>query len=90
MRFQFDPAKAAANWRKHGISLAEAEGAFYDPLALHREDPDADGETRFVAIGEGSTGTLLVVVYAVRDYEVRLISARRATRREAKAYAEGI
>jgi len=88
MRFRFDPAKAAANWRKHGVSLAEAEAVFHDPLALHRADPDAEGEPRMVAIGEGSVGVLLVVVYAERGNEVRLISARRATRREARSYAE--
>ena len=90
MRFRFDPAKAGTNQRKHGVSLADAEGVFHDPLALHREDPDAEGETRFVAVGEGSTGILLVVAYAIRDDEVRLISARRATRQEIRAYAEGI
>jgi len=88
MRFRFDPAKAAANWRKHGVSLAEAEAVFHDPLAFHRADPDAEGEPRMVAIGEGSAGALLVVIYAERGDEVRLISARRATRREARTYAE--
>jgi len=88
MRFQFDPAKAAANVRKHGISLADAESVFHDPLAMHRADPAAEGENRFVAIGEGSAGALLVVVYAVRGDDVRLISARHATRREARTYAE--
>ena len=90
MRFQFDTAKAAANWRKHGVSMAEAEGIFNDPLALHREDPDALGESRFVAIGESTAGRLIVLAYAVRLDTVRMISARRATRREAKAYAQGI
>jgi uncharacterized DUF497 family protein len=88
MRFHFDPAKAAVNWRKHGVSLAEAEAVFHDPLALHRADPDVEGESRMVAIGEGSVGVLLVVVYAECGNEVRLISARRATRRETKSYAE--
>ena len=88
MRFRFDPTKAAVNWRKHGVSLAEAEAVFHDPLALRRADPDAEGEHRMVAVGEGSAGVLLVVVYAERDGVVRLISARRATRREARTYAE--
>jgi uncharacterized DUF497 family protein len=79
MRFHFDPAKAAVNWRKHGVSLAEVEAVFHDPLALHRADPDVEGESRMV---------LLVVVYAECGNEVRLISARRATRREARTYAE--
>jgi len=51
-----------------------------------REDPDAEGERRFIAVGLGSADELLVVVYAMRDDEVRLISARRATRKERKTY----
>ncbi|MBS3967587.1 MAG: BrnT family toxin [Truepera sp.] len=87
MRFQFDPAKAAANLRKHGVSFADAEGVFADPLALHRSDPDSEAEERFVAIGLGNAGELLVVAYTLRGESVRLISARRATRREARDYA---
>jgi len=86
MRFRYDPAKAAANFRKHGVSFADAEGVFQDPLAVTREDPDAEGERRFIAVGLGSADELLVVVYAMRDDEVRLISARRATRKERKTY----
>ena len=86
MRFQFDPAKAAANLRKHGVSFADAEGVFHDPLAVTIDDPDAEGEGRFVAIGLGNSGELLVVVYALRGDEFRLISARRATRKERKRY----
>jgi uncharacterized DUF497 family protein len=86
MRFRYDPAKAAANFRKHGISFADAEGVFQDLFALTQEDPDAEGERRFIAVGLGSAAALLVVVYAMRDEEVRLISARRATRKERKTY----
>ena len=86
MRFQFDPAKAAANARKHGVSFADAEGVFTDPLAVHVPDPDAQGEERYVAVGEGSIGVVLVVVYTMRGDEIRLISARRATRPEVKQY----
>jgi uncharacterized DUF497 family protein len=57
-----------------------------DPLALHRIDPDAEGEERFVAIGAGSAGHLLVVVYTLRGEAIRLISARRATPVEIRAY----
>jgi len=88
MRFQFDPAKAAANLRKHGVSFADAEGVFQDPLALTIEDPDAEGERRFVAVGLGNSGDLLAVVYALRGEEFRLISARRATRKERKRYED--
>jgi uncharacterized DUF497 family protein len=86
MDFQFDPAKAAGNLRKHGVSFADAEAVFMDPLALHRIDPDAEGEERFVAVGAGSAGPLLVVVYTLRGEAIRLISARRATPVEIRAY----
>jgi len=86
MRFRYDPAKAAANFRKHGISFADAEGVFQDPLAVTMEDPDAEGERRFIAVGSGNATELLVVVYTMRGEEVRLISARRATRKEQKTY----
>ena len=87
MRFEFDPLKAKGNLRKHGVSFADAEAVFLDLLALHTEDPDARGEERFLAVGLGAAGEVLVVVYTVRAGVVRLISARRATRREAKTYA---
>jgi len=87
VQFQFDPAKANANLRKHGVSFADAEAVFVDPLALHRADPDVAGEERFVAVGLGSAGELLVVAYTLRGESIRLISARRATRHEAKDYA---
>lgn len=86
MRFHYDPAKAAENLLKHEVSFADAEGVFHDPLAVTLEDPDAQGERRFVAVGLGSAGELLVVVYALRDEEIRLISARRATGKERKRY----
>lgn len=86
VRFQFDPAKAASNLKKHAVSFADAEGVFYDPLAIHLLDPDPDDEERFVAVGMDSTGRILVVVYTLRGNEVRLISARRATLQEVKEY----
>ncbi|MCB9419599.1 MAG: BrnT family toxin [Ardenticatenaceae bacterium] len=86
MKFQFDPAKAKSNLRKHGISFADAEGIFYDPLAIHTEDPYTEGEERWIAVGMGSANQILVVVYTFRGDEIRLISVRRATRREVKDY----
>jgi uncharacterized DUF497 family protein len=56
MRFQFDPKKAASHLRRHGVSFADAEGVFLDPLAIHQPDPDAEGEERFIAVGLGSAG----------------------------------
>ena len=87
MQFQYDPVKAAANRKKHRVSFADAEGVFQDPLAVTVADPDAEGEQRFVTVGLGSAGELLVVIYTEeQDEEVRLISARRATRKERKQY----
>ena len=85
--FQFDPAKARSNFEKHGVSFADAEGVFEDALAIHRPDPDAEGEERFLVVGLGSGGVILVVVYTLRGEAIRLISARRADRREVKDYA---
>ena len=59
MRCQYDPAKAAANVRKHGVWFADAEGVFEDPLALLMEDPDALGERRYIAIGLGTWASCL-------------------------------
>jgi uncharacterized DUF497 family protein len=86
MDFEFDPARAAGSLRKHGVSFADAEGVFMDPLAMHRIDPDAEGEERLLAIGRGSAGHLLVVVYTLRGDSIRLISARRASAAEIRAY----
>ena len=86
MRFRSDPAKAASNLRKHGVSFADAEGVLEDPLAVTVEDPDAEGEPRFISVGLGSASELLVVVWTERDDECRVISARHPTRKERKQY----
>lgn len=54
MRFQFDPRKGVSNLRKHGVSFADTEGVFFDPLAIHQVDSSTEDEERFVAIGMGS------------------------------------
>ena len=69
------------------MSFADAEPVFEDPLAVHRADPDAEDEERFVAIGLGGAGETLVVVYVLHGAWMRLISERRPTKREGKAYA---
>lgn len=86
IQFEYDPGKAAANLKKHKVPLADAEGVLYDPLAVTVDDVDSEGERRFVSIGLGSAGELLVVVYTERDGSYRLISARRPTRKERKQY----
>ena len=88
MPLEHDPVKAAANLKKHGVSFADAEGALFDPMALTDEDLGAVEERRFVTLELGSAGDLLVAVYTYRDDEPRLISARRATRKERKTYED--
>jgi uncharacterized DUF497 family protein len=86
MRITFDPAKAAVNLKKHGVSFADAAGVLEDPLAITIEDPDARGEQRLISIGLGNAAELLVVVYTERNDGCRLISARPATKRERQQY----
>jgi len=84
--FEFDPKKATANVRKHGVSFAEAEPVLYDPRALTREDNDTAGETRYQTVGVGALGRILMVCWTERGSSVRVISARLATARERKCY----
>ncbi|HEU4699400.1 MAG TPA: BrnT family toxin [Gemmatimonadales bacterium] len=90
LRFTWDPAKAAANRRKHGVSFEEAATAFGDPFALTIRDPDHStaGEHRFILLGRSERQCLVVVVHVERGPTLRLISARLATRRERHAYEE--
>jgi uncharacterized DUF497 family protein len=88
-KFEWDTAKAAANLRKHGVSFAEAIHAFGDPLSLLQPDPShSTGEARFLVLGLSDKRRLLVVAFADRDLVTRIISARLATRRERRRYAE--
>lgn len=91
MYYEWDPRKAAANLGKHGVSFTEAASVFLDPLALTFRDPDhSEGEMRFVTIGHSTAGQVIFVAHAdVDDDRVRIISARRATRREIHGYNEG-
>ena len=82
---KWDPEKAAANLRKHGIDFADAATVLNDERALTIADEDPD-EERFVTLGVDVIGRLLVVVYTWRGEEPRLISARRATRSEQSQY----
>jgi len=86
----WDPAKAKANLKKHGVRFSDAETVFFDVLALTTEDIDAEGESRFVTTGQDSTNRVLIVVYTYRDEDIRLISARTAIRNEIKVYEKGI
>lgn len=86
MKFQYDPAKAKSNLKKHKVSFADAEGVFYDPLAIHKEDPHSEQEDRWIGIGMGSASQILVAVYTFRGDEIRLVSVQQATHREVQEY----
>ncbi len=89
LRFTWDPGKAQANEQKHGVSFEEATTVFVDEEALLIEDPEHSiDEDRFLLLGLSSQIRLLTVCHCVRENEslVRLISARKATKREQKHY----
>ena len=88
MEIEWDAAKAAANLKKHGVSFEEAATALLDPKALAEEDDSSTGEPRWLLLGMSARARLLTVVYTLRAEErIRLISARKATRKEASSYA---
>lgn len=89
MRFEWAVAKASANIKKHRVSFEEAQTVFYDDFAVQFFDDDhSAGEERFIMLGMSSSTRLLIVCHCERaDGEViRIISARKATRKEAKFY----
>jgi len=87
MQFEWDPGKAARNLAKHGVSFDEGSTVFGDPLAGTIPDPrHSVEEYRFVTIGHSVEGSLIVVVHVEQGSRTRIISARRATRRERKRY----
>lgn len=88
LTFDWDPHKDAANRNKHGVSFREAKTAFTDEFARLMADPDhSEEEDRFVLLGMSIHSRLLVVCHCVRDGEtIRLISARKANRRERNTY----
>ena len=92
LRFSWDSRKAASNLRKHGVSFEEAVTAFGDPLSLTIPDPlHSESEDRFVLLGLSANSRLLVVVHAERDDDdIRIISARLASRRERIQYEKGV
>lgn len=90
MRVAWDPAKARVNLLKHGIRFSDAEGVLYDPMALTGEDERSDEERRYVSIGLDHLPRIVVVIFATRGDLVRLVSARRATRKEREQYAKRV
>ena len=90
MTFEWDSAKARRNLRKHGISFEEAMTVFRNPLAQSYDDPDGlSPEQRSITMGLSDRHKLLVVVHCERGDGIRIISARRAMRREVRSYEEG-
>ena len=90
MIIEWDPRKAAANVRKHGVTFHEAATVLEHTLSITFRDPDHSvDELRFLTIGMSKNGRILMVAHAHREEAVRLISARRATRSERRSYEEG-
>jgi uncharacterized protein len=89
LTFSWDPAKDTANRKKHGVAFVEAMTAFADPLSVTIPDPDhSSDQERFLLTGLSSRQRLLVVAHAERGDQIRIISARPATRRERHDYEE--
>lgn len=90
MQFEWDPAKAAANLKSHRVSFHEAAAVLDDPLSTtFPDEAHSVGEARFVTIGVSRRGSVLVVAHTERTDAIRIISARRATRREREFYEQG-
>jgi uncharacterized DUF497 family protein len=89
VNFEWDPGKARQNRRKHRISFQEAATVFGDPLAVTYPDPDhSTSEQRFITVGMSSAGQVLIVAHVDRSENIRIISARKTTKRERKQYEE--
>jgi len=89
MAFEWDPEKAEANFAKHGVRFAESIPVFDDATAITVLDDESDPrERRFVSIGTGATGRVLVVAYTWRGKGIRIISARKAEAHERAQYEE--
>ena len=90
-RFTWDPDKDKVNEKKHGVSFEEAQTIFYDENARLEQDPDhSHDEDRFILLGMSAKFRMLVVCHCYRsdDQEIRLISARKATKHERKQYED--
>lgn len=91
MKFDWDNKKDESNFLKHGISFVDAVTVFADPYLLFTEDSKhSQQEEREWAIGEMENGSIIVVVFTIRNGVIRIISARKATKKERKQYEERI
>ena len=88
-QFEWDTDKAAKNLRKHQVSFDEAATVFDDPVFITSVDEEhSEDEERYVTVGLSKRGRLLVVAHTDRGGQIRIISVRKATRKEARFYAE--
>ena len=89
LTFSWDDKKNSANQRQHGVSFEEAQSVFFDEYAIEFEDPDhSETEDRFLLLGLSQKLRVLVICHCFRksESEIRIISARRATKKEQKVY----
>jgi uncharacterized DUF497 family protein len=87
MKILWDSKKAAANPKNHdGVTFEEAQHVLFDPFALTREDSDSEDEQRFVTLGMGGRGRILMVVYVYRDETILIISAWKANDSQRRRY----
>jgi len=92
MKFEWDPQKAAVNLKKHKVSFDEAKSVFYDDFAVQFFDEEhLSDEERFLMLGMSSGAKLLIVCHCEREHGevIRIISARKATKRESVFYQGG-
>lgn len=88
-QFEYDEAKAAENLRKHGVSFVEATTVYDDPrfITVIDEEHSSD-EERYITLGLSGVGRLLMVAHTEREGRIRIISVRKATKKEQKFYVE--
>ena len=87
--FEWDPDKARRNAEKHGVSFEEAATVFDDPIFITLiDDEHSIDEERYITIGLSNRGRLLILAHAEREGRIRIISARRAAKKEEQFYAE--
>lgn len=92
INFSWDQVKAKSNFKKHGVSFEEAQSVFYDDLAVQFYDEDSSDEERFLLLGMSNDSRILMVVHCERGddgEELRIISARKATKNEQQYYQGG-
>jgi len=86
VEYEWDPVKAAANFKKHRVRFADAALSLEDPMGRSVPDPDASGEPRLISLGADPAGRILVTVYTPRGRFLRIISSRKASRAERRTY----